>query len=464
MVSRNIKAIPLFVTLLLSVLYVLFNPDIANALSCYLDNKTENGFIANHGWSLYAFLIPAIGAVLGRPKVMWRYIVIMVVFPIALCFSYWLWELLGWLVMGVVLSIIVALFSTFSDEDLSDDWAALAMYFLGGAYLVLRVICYFANDALLPFFDVAFMGLSALVCVADTAMVFVGWIPYKSQYHNDTDLSAHANFYYFIAFVTLLFVLAVFPLNVSNLKMSAAKTYHQTTDENTTTYVCKASTLNVRNMPNPNARTLGKIKKGERVEVYRFVNGFAEIKYAGKKGYVSEKYLSGVAQYKASSSTSNSTTKTVAQTTPSQTTPSQTQQVNPIPADARQLHAGHMTSKPRVDESGGDNIYAVTQGPGYITVWFVVPRFSSFEVSSRTYLIASNGSQKIKLKVKEMGEWTREKGYTKFKLNVHHEEDYSSDRLFGLIFDEIDPSITTISVKDEKRNWAWTGIHLKPSN
>ena len=94
----------------------------------------------------------------------------------------------------------------------------------------------------------------------------------------------------------------------------------------------------------------------------------------------------------------------------------------------------------------------------------MIPRFNTFEVSSRTYLTAQNGSQNIKLKVKEMGEWTREKGYVKFKLDVHHAEDYSSDRLFGLIFDEIDPSITTITIKVEKRNWAWTGIHLKPSN
>ena len=460
MVSKNIKAIPLLVTLLLSVLYVLYNPSIANELSFYIRNGAENGFGANHGWAMYAFLIPVVGAVLGRPKMMWRYIPIMIVFPIALSFSYWLWELLGWVVMGVALSMNAMMFFIGNDDDFSTDWAAIAMYCLCVAYAVLRVVFYFANDSLLPTFDVAFMGLSAFVCVVDTIMVFCGWIPSNCMYNEDADLSAKTNFYYFIAFAALLYGLSVLQINVRKptLISSQSQTDKQRAEEKTTTYVCTANSLNVRNLPNSNARTMGKLTKGKQVEVYRFVNDFAEIKYAGNRGYVSKKYITPIGQYRASSTVNNKkSTQTTTQTT------TQSQPVKPIPADAKNLHAGRMTSKPRTDDSGRDNIYAVTQGSGYITVWFVVPRFDTFEVSSRTYLIASNGSQNIRLKVKEMGEWTREKGYVKFKLDVHHAEDYSSDRLIGLIFDEIDPSITTITIKDEKRNWAWTGIHLNPS-
>ena len=463
MVSKNIKAIPLLVTLLLSVLYVLYNSSIANELSFYIRNGAENGFGANHGWAMYAFLIPVVGAVLGRPKMMWRYIPIMIVFPIALSFSYWLWELLGWVVMGVVLVANAMMFFWGNDDEFSTDWTAIAMYCLCGAYAVLRVFFYFANESLLPVFDIAFMGLSALVCVVDTVMVFGGWIPSNSMYNEDADLSSKANFYYFIAFATLLFGLALLPDNGLTPNRSTAKqTNQQTTEANPTTYICNASTLNVRNMPNSSARTLGKLKKGERVVVYNFVNDYAEINYAGQKGYVSKKYLTTADKYKASSSTSSSNNKKATQTTSQ--TKTQTQTVKPIPADAKNLYAGRMTSKPRTDDSGRDNLYAVTQGPGYTTLWFVVPRFNTFEVSSRTYLIAQDGSKNIKLKIKEMGEWTKEKRYVKFKLDVNHGEDYVTDRLFGLVFDEIDPSITTISIKDEKRNWAWTGIHLKPSN
>lgn len=460
MVSKNIKAIPLLVTLLLSVLYVLYNPSIANELSFYIRNGAENGFGANHGWAMYAFLIPVVGAVLGRPKMMWRYIPIMIVFPIALSFSYWLWELLGWVVMGVALSMNATMFLIGNDDDFSTDWAAIATYCLCVAYAVLRVVFYFANDSLLPTFDVAFMGLSALVCVVDTIMVFCGWIPSNCMYNEDADLSAKTNFYYFIAFAALLYGLSVLQINVRKptLISSQSQTDKQRTEEKTTTYVCTANSLNVRNLPNSNARTMGKLTKGKQVEVYRFVNDFAEIKYAGNRGYVSKKYITPIGQYRASSTVNNKkSTQTTTQTT------TQSQPVKPIPADAKNLHAGHMTSEPRIDESEGDKVYAVTQGAGYTTVWFVIPRFYTFEVSSRTYLIAQNGSENIKLKVKEMGEWTKATGFVKFKLDVHHGEDYSSDRLFGLIFDEIDPSITTITVKDEKRDWAWKGIHLKPS-
>ena len=226
----------------------------------------------------------------------------------------------------------------------------------------------------------------------------------------------------------------------------------------TSTYVCTANSLNVRSYASASAPVIGKLTKGQRVEVYQITNNFAKINYSGKTGYVSSKYITPINQYKPSSSATSN--KKAAQTTSQ--TKIQTQTVKPIPADARNLHAGRITKKPRIDKTDGD-VYAVTQGPGYTTLWFVVPRFDLFYVSSRTYLIAQNGSQSIKLKIKEMGEWTKDKKYVKFKLDVDHSEDYSSDRLFGLIFDEIDPSITTISIKDEKRNWAWTGIHLNPS-
>lgn len=239
---------------------------------------------------------------------------------------------------------------------------------------------------------------------------------------------------------------------------SHRKTAATQSAQTTTTYVCTANSLNVRSYASVSAPVIGKLKKGQRVEVYQTTNNFAKINYSGKTGYVSLKYITPVNQYKPSSSATSN--KKAAQTTSQ--TKTQTQTVKPIPADARNLHAGRMTKKPRIDKTDGD-VYAVTQGPGYTTLWFVVPRFDSFHVSSRTYLIAQNGSQSIKLKIKEMGEWTKDKEYVKFKLDVDHGEDYVTDRLIGLIFDEIDPSIATITVKDEKRNWAWTGIHLNPS-
>ena len=59
----------------------------------------------------------------------------------------------------------------------------------------------------------------------------------------------------------------------------------------TTTYVCTASKLNVRSYASTNAAVIGKLRKGERIQVYEIKNGFAKIKYNNGFGYVSERYI-----------------------------------------------------------------------------------------------------------------------------------------------------------------------------
>ena len=449
-----LRSLPFFSGVLLFLIFLWANPELVRALGKYISYGPEENF-ARYGWYLYYLIIPFCVSGLSRVKYHWPMVSVFMLAPIVLCLSYWLWELLGWVVMGIYLIALVTILDV-TDKRRGKEhdiykWTVIATC---GIYAVLRVIGgLFASD-ILGFIDFAFViaigGYFMLTSIVDC-------------FKSDEDLKfadiqpSSISFLYILIILFLMILMAGIERSKPQ-RSSAKQTNQQTTSRKATTYVCTASTLNIRNMPNSSARTLGKLKKGEKIEVYQFVNDYAEINYAGQKGYVSKKYLTTVDKYKASSSTSSSYNKKAVQTTSSQT-----QQIKPVPADARQLHAGRMTSKPRTDDSGRDNIYAVTQGSGYITVWFVIPRFNTFEVSSRTYLTAQNGSQNIKLKVKEMGEWTKEKGYVKFKLDVHHAEDYSSDRLFGLIFDEIDPSITTITIKDEKRNWEWTGIHLNPS-
>ncbi len=62
--------------------------------------------------------------------------------------------------------------------------------------------------------------------------------------------------------------------------------------EVTTTYYCTASgVLNIRSSPNKDARVIGTIKKGQSVQVYNIVNGYAKFKYGSGYGYASIKYL-----------------------------------------------------------------------------------------------------------------------------------------------------------------------------
>ena len=62
--------------------------------------------------------------------------------------------------------------------------------------------------------------------------------------------------------------------------------------EVTTTYYCTASSiLNIRSSPNEHAKVIGAIRRGQSVQVYNIVDGYAKFKYGSGYGYASIKYL-----------------------------------------------------------------------------------------------------------------------------------------------------------------------------
>ena len=62
--------------------------------------------------------------------------------------------------------------------------------------------------------------------------------------------------------------------------------------EVTTTYYCTASSiLNIRSSPNKDAKVIGTIRRGQSVQVYSIVDGYAKFKYGSGYGYASIKYL-----------------------------------------------------------------------------------------------------------------------------------------------------------------------------
>ena len=63
----------------------------------------------------------------------------------------------------------------------------------------------------------------------------------------------------------------------------------------TTIKYVNASSLNVRSGPSTNNSVIGKLSSGDKVEVISTSNGWSKIKYDGKTGYVSSKYLSSSA-------------------------------------------------------------------------------------------------------------------------------------------------------------------------
>lgn len=56
--------------------------------------------------------------------------------------------------------------------------------------------------------------------------------------------------------------------------------------------VTSSSRLNVRKSPSTSATVLGTFNSGQQIEVISISKGWAKVKYNGKVGYVSEKYIS----------------------------------------------------------------------------------------------------------------------------------------------------------------------------
>lgn len=92
-------------------------------------------------------------------------------------------------------------------------------------------------------------------------------------------------------FVTLLVVAGIVIGSSYYTPSRNTKSDTVTTVPSYTTYYCKASSLNVRSYASTNAPVIGKIKKGERIQVYEIKNGFAKINYNNRAGYVSERYI-----------------------------------------------------------------------------------------------------------------------------------------------------------------------------
>ena len=80
--------------------------------------------------------------------------------------------------------------------------------------------------------------------------------------------------------------------NSSKSYSSKSKPQTQYVMPATTTYVCIARTsLRVHRSPSLSSETIGNIVGGKEVEVYEVSNGFARIKFLGKDGYASVKFL-----------------------------------------------------------------------------------------------------------------------------------------------------------------------------
>ncbi len=92
-------------------------------------------------------------------------------------------------------------------------------------------------------------------------------------------------------FITLLVVIGIVIGLSYNTPSKSSKSKTVATVPSYTTYYCSASSLNVRSYASTHAPIIGKLKRGERIQVYEIKNGFAKIQYNNRTGYVSERYI-----------------------------------------------------------------------------------------------------------------------------------------------------------------------------
>lgn len=155
--------------------------------------------------------------------------------------------------------------------------------------LLIWVIGVWADEGafigILSIFGACIMGYIAFIIIglasyvlglAILAIRFVFWNIY-------TLLSA-------MAIGTIITVCSLSNINYTPSYVSNNQT--EQTEVITSTYYCTASSvLNIRSAPNGDAKVIGTIKKGQSVQVYNIVDGYAKFKYGSGYGYASTKYL-----------------------------------------------------------------------------------------------------------------------------------------------------------------------------
>ena len=84
----------------------------------------------------------------------------------------------------------------------------------------------------------------------------------------------------------------VFSVLDNNSSSSRIKSQTEISAPATTEYICIANEfINIRVSPNTQANVLGKVKRGETVQVYEIKNGFAKVKWGTGYGYANAKYI-----------------------------------------------------------------------------------------------------------------------------------------------------------------------------
>lgn len=158
----------------------------------------------------------------------------------------------------------------------------------GGIFAVTSLIEVWTKNNFIVAAIITFFGGGLLYYVFMIMLGILYWIVSVSL--------AILRYIFYNAYTLLLVVgICVGVVWYSNRNASIASNYEPTTRsyaiETTHRYRCTANTLNVRREPYTGSLVIGKLHKGDFVEVYDVHDSFAYIKYGDTKAWASIKYL-----------------------------------------------------------------------------------------------------------------------------------------------------------------------------
>ena len=356
-----LRSLP-FVGAILGFLLTLYLfPNAVSTIIDYILHSDPEQYFSPEGWSLYALIIPLCIAGFSRLEDNWGLILILLLFPPVLALSYWLWELLAWVMFGI---LFIWLLMAFDNED-----AYIGLIIAEGVYAICRVFGSFGDGNLDTIGDALFItilgGYMLYISLVDT-------LYYKEKFKP----SGISMLYILIMCITLLCL--------SGLNKSATTTTKkvvQTTTVQKTIYYCTATSgVNVRYTPSTNSKVVGKLKHGEAVEVLEKGGTFTKIAYNHSKGtsaWVSTEYLSPTKPAtttttdKAKKTKSNNSATTTSAKTSKTTTSSSSTQTTTKSSSSKSSNSTTSTilfvdSKTslnyRLSSSSGQRIFTVATG------------------------------------------------------------------------------------------------------
>lgn len=380
-----LRSLPFVGAILVFFLTLYLFPNVVSTVIDYILHTDPEEYFSPEGWSLYALIIPFCIAGLSRFEDNWGLILTLLLFPPVLALSYWLWEVLAWVMFAI---LFIWLLMAFDKED-----SYIGLIIAEVVYAICRVFGSFGDGNLDTIGDALFIiilgGYMLFISLVDT-------LYYKEKFKP----SGISMLYILIMCITLLCL--------SGLNKSATtttkKVVQSTTIQKTIYYCTATSGVNVRYTPASNSTIVGKLKHGQAVEVLEHGTSFTKISYKHSRGetaWVSTKYLSptkpstSTTTEKKKTTSNNSPTMTSAKTSKTNTSSNSINTTSSSKASQTKLLVDSKTAlNYKVSSKSGQRIFAISTSA------------SDYQISSKpswcTIIAKNKGTFEIKYEANTM--------------------------------------------------------------